>query len=103
MDKWEIESKISSNFDGMLTQGQQEVLDYIEQLKQKVNQLETDNKRLTHNEKVYKDKVNQLETNRDEALNLMEKCKFDKTDKYIAISEYKEYQELKAILERGKK
>ena len=47
-------------------------------------------------------KVNQLETNRDEALNLMEKCKFDKTDKYIPISEYKEYQELKAILERGK-
>lgn len=47
-------------------------------------------------------KVNQLETNRDEALNLMKKCKFDKTDKYIPISEYKEYQELKAILERGK-
>lgn len=48
------------------------------------------------------DYINQLETNRDEALNLMEKCKFDKTDKYIPISEYKEYQELKAILERGK-
>ena len=58
-------------------------------------------KTLFENE-ILKKKINQLETNRDEALNLMEKCKFDKTDKYIAISEYKEYQELKAILERGK-
>ena len=41
MNKWEIESKITSNFDGMLTQGQQEVVDYIEKLQQKVNQLET--------------------------------------------------------------
>ena len=41
MKKWEIESKITSNFDGMLTQGQQEVLDYIEQLQQENKQLKS--------------------------------------------------------------
>lgn len=41
MNKWEMESKVASGFDGILTQGQQEVIDYVEQLQQKVNQLET--------------------------------------------------------------
>ncbi len=74
MDKWEIESKIASNFDGMLTQGQQEVLDYIEQLKQKVNQ---------------------LETNRDESIELVNKIK-------PIYKSYIWYNNLSKILERGK-
>jgi hypothetical protein len=43
MNKWEIESKITSNFDGMLTQGQQEVLDYIEELEKENKQFQQAN------------------------------------------------------------
>ena len=88
------------------------LLDYINQLETKINTYENPedmtlmfmwcDEKAKDKIKELKEKLNQLETNRDEALNLMEKCKFDKTDKYIPISEYKEYQELKAILERGK-
>ncbi len=38
----------------------------------------------------------------DEAMEYMKEIEFDKTDKYICIREYKEYQELLEILERGK-
>lgn len=38
----------------------------------------------------------------EKAIEYMEKCKFDKTDKYIPISEYKEYQNLLEILKGDK-
>lgn len=58
MNKWEIENKITSDFSGMLTQGQQEVLDYVEQLKQKINQLEKEVERLKEREKLVTEHYN---------------------------------------------
>ena len=72
----------------------------VERLKEREKLVTKHYVNMTKHASNLEDKIIQLEINRDEALNLMEKCKFDKTDKYITISEYSEYKELKAILER---
>ena len=73
----------------------EDLMDNIKQFKKvpTADELLRENKRL-------KSQLEEKDKIIDEAIEYMKEIEFDKTDKYICIREYKEYQELLEILEK---